>query len=129
MEWDTIYKDLKNWNWITLLILSLLSYFILSPPQTLGTIVGGFLIIANFNILQHILRKAFGSEYILRSKRISIIFKFYFRISALGFIIAVLVLKEWIDPFGLAIGLSTVVLAITFLGISMAIKTKGREVS
>ena len=129
MEWDTIYKDLKNWNWITLLILSLLSYFILSPPQTLGTIVGGFLIIANFNILQHTLRKAFGSEYILRSKRISIIFKFYFRISALGFIIAVLVLKEWIDPFGLAIGLSTVVLAITFLGISMAIKTKGREVS
>lgn len=129
MEWDTIYKDLKNWNWITLLILSLLSYFILSPPQTLGTIVGGFLIIANFNILQHTLRKAFGSEYILRSKRISIIFKFYFRISALGFIIAVLVLKEWIDPFGLAIGLSTVVLAITFLGISVAIKTKGREVS
>jgi hypothetical protein len=129
MEWDTIYKDLKNWNWITLLILSLLSYFILSPPQTLGTIVGGFLIIANFNILQHTLRKAFGSEYILRSKRISIIFKFYFRISALGFIIAVLVLKEWIDPFGLAIGLSTVVLAITFLGISMAVKTKGREVS
>ena len=122
MDWDIIYEDIKIWNWIILLLLSLLSYFLLSPAQTLGTIVGGFLIIANFHILQHTIRKAFGNEKILKTKRISIIFKFFFRILALGLIIAVLVLKEWVDPFGLAIGLSTVVLAMTSFGIRTALK-------
>ncbi|MGD9160652.1 MAG: ATP synthase subunit I [Desulfobacteraceae bacterium] len=128
MEWNKINEEIKIWNWITLLSLSLLSYILFSPAHTFGTIVGGFLVITNFNILQHTLCKAFGNRNILKSKRISIIFKFYFRIIVLGFVIAVLVLKGWIDPLGLATGLSTVVFAITLFGIRIAIKPKGREV-
>ena len=37
--------------------------------------------------------------------------------------------KEWIDPVGLAIGLSTMVIAITILGICMALKIKDEEAS
>jgi len=129
MDWDTIYEDLKLRNWIILLILSSLSYFLLSPAQTLGTIIGGFLVIANFNIFQHTLCEAFGNGDQLKTKRISIIFKFSFRLLALGLIMAVLIVKEWVEPVGLAIGLSTVVIAITFLGVSMALKTKGKEAS
>ena len=129
MDWDTIYEDLKVRNWVILLILSSLSYFLLSPTQTLGTIIGGFLVIANFKIFQHTLHEAFCSGGQLKTKRISIILKFYFRLLALGLIMAVLIVKEWVDPVGLAIGLSTVVIAITFLGVSMALKTKGKEAS
>ena len=128
MEWNRINEEIKTWNWIILLFLSLLSYILFSSARTFGTIVGGFLVIANFNILQHTLRNAFVNKEILKSKRISIIFKFYLRIIVLGFIIAVLVLNGWIDPIGLATGLSTVVFAITLFGIRMAIKPKGREV-
>lgn len=129
MKWDRIINDIMNWNWITLLLLSLLSFFLLSPSKTLGIIIGGFLIIANFNILQNTLHKAFENNKILKSSKISIVFKFYFRFLALGLIMAVIVLKGWVDPCGLAIGLSTVVLAIVFFGISMALKTKGGEVA
>jgi hypothetical protein len=129
MDWEVIYEDLKAKNWIILLILSSVSYFFLSPAQTLGTILGGFLIIANFKVFQYTIRKAFSSDGILRTGRTSIIAKYYFRLLVLGIIIFVLISKGWVDPVGLAIGLSTVVISIITLGVSMLFKTLGEEAS
>ncbi|MFC1869279.1 ATP synthase subunit I [Thermodesulfobacteriota bacterium] len=129
MDWKIIYEDLKAQNWIILLILSSISYFLLSPSQTLGTILGGFLIIANFKVFQHTIRKAFSPDGLLMSKKISIIAKYYFRLLVLGAIIFVLINEGLVDPIGLAIGLSTVVISIVFTGISMAFNTFTKEAS
>jgi len=129
MDWEIIYEELKARNWVILLILSSLSYFVLSPAQTLGTILGGLLIIANFKLLQHTIRKAFSSDGRFNAGKVSIIAKYYLRLLVLGIIIFVLIDKGWVDPIGLAIGLSTVVISISVLGISMAKKILKEEAS
>lgn len=128
MEWDTVYEEFKRLSWIVLLVLSLLSYFLLSPLQTFGTIAGGLLIIANFNILRHTLNKLLENDKTHKRRQISLILISFLRIFALGLIMAILVLKRWADPFGLAIGLSTVVIAITLTGIMTAFKMKNSKV-
>ena len=129
MDWNTIYEELKTRNWVILFVLSFISYLLLSPAQTLGTILGGGLIIANFEVFQHTIYKAFSPDGLLRARKLSIIAKYYFRLLAMGIIIFVLIRKEWVDPVGMAIGFSTVIISIVILGISMALKTLKREAS
>ncbi|MFC1495352.1 ATP synthase subunit I [Thermodesulfobacteriota bacterium] len=127
MDWETIYEELKVIYWFVLLIFSSTSYFLLSPATTLGIILGGMLIIANFHIFQYTFSKAFDNKEKLKGRRISIYLNYYFRLFALGVIIFMLLRNGHINPVGLVIGLSTVVIAIAFLGVSMALKTKGGE--
>lgn len=127
MEWDLIYGDLKKKNWIILLFFSSISYFTLSPSHTLGIIVGGLVSIANFAFMQHALKKAFGTDCRRKAKKISIFLYYYFRLLILGIVIFFLLKYQWVNPVGLILGLSTVVVAIAFMGISMAFKTKGGE--
>lgn len=127
MDWETIYEELKVIYWFVLLIFASTSYFLLSPAITLGVILGGLLIIANFHIFQYTLIKAFENKEKLKGRKISIYFNYYFRLFALGLIIFMLLRNGHINPVGLVIGLSTVVVAIAFLGVSMALKTKGGE--
>lgn len=129
MDWEIIYGDLKVKSWLVLLVLSSLSYFLMSPAWTTGIITGGFLVIANFGIFQNILRKAFNSESQLKARKAAIFFNFYFRLLFLSLIIILLLKQRWINPIGLTIGISTVVIAIAFLAISMALKTKSKEIS
>ena len=129
MDWEVVYEDLKFWNWIILLILSLFSYFLLSPGQTLGTIIGGLLIITNFKIFQHSICKIFNNDEYIKINKTFIILKYYIRLITLGFVIYFLLMKGWIDPIGLALGLSTLVISITILGIGMALKIKDEETS
>jgi hypothetical protein len=63
----------------------------------------------------------------MRSGKFSIIAKYYFRLLALGLILYILITKAGIDPVGLAVGLSTVVISIVSLGVSLALKTVSRE--
>jgi hypothetical protein len=93
---------------------------------TLGIILGGLVIIVNFNILQHTIHRAFSPEGRMTGK-MAVIFKYYMRLFALGIIIYVLITHGWVDPVGLAIGLSTVVISIISFGISRAWKTYSSE--
>ena len=129
MEWKTIYQDLKANNWVILFILSAFSYFFLSNTQTLGTILGGLIVILNFKVFQHGIRKTFSPDTVLRFGKNSIILKYYFRLFVLGVILFILIFKEWVDPIGLAIGLSTVVISIIVIGISMLFKRSIGEAS
>ncbi len=122
MDWEVIYEELKSKSWIVLLILASASYFMFSPTRTLGTIIGGLLIIANFQVFQHTIRKAFTPDAGPKSRKIAIIAKYYLRLLSLGIIIFVLMGKGWVDPVGLAMGLSTVVISISILGIRLAIR-------
>ena len=127
MDWRILYHEIKVLNWLILLVLSVVSYFVMSPAWTLGVILGGFVIITNFSMLQHTVRRAFSSDgNIIRSKA-AIIAKYYLRLVGLGIMIYLLITRGWVDPVGLAVGLSTVVLSIVIMGIHMALKTRTRE--
>jgi hypothetical protein len=106
--------------------MSSVSFFVMSHTLTLGIILGGLVIIVNFNILQHTIQRAFSSEGVMTGKMV-VIFKYYMRLLALGIIIYVLITHGLVDPIGLAIGLSTVVISIVSFGISRAWKTFSTE--
>ena len=127
MDWDKIYRELKRLNWLILLILSLISYFLMSHSLTLGIILGGLVIMTNFHVFQHTIRRAFSPQGIMQAAKISIIAKYYFRLLALGIIIYILITRGWVDPVGLALGLSTVVISIVSLGVRRAWKTRTGE--
>ena len=126
MDWETLYRHLSTRNWVILLIISSISFFVMSHSLTLGIILGGMVIIINFNILQHTIHKAFSPEGVMTAK-ISIILKYYMRLLALGIIIYVLVTQGWVDPIGLAVGLSTVVISIVSYGITRARHNYSKE--
>lgn len=127
MDWDSVYRELSMRNWIILLLLSFISFFFMPGNATLGVILGGVLIIINFDLLQHTIRRAFPSKGPAKPKKPALIVKSYLRLLALGGVMYLLIRQGWVDPIGLAIGLSTVVFSIVSFGISCAVKIKTRE--
>lgn len=124
---EKLLKQIKTTNWIILLILGSLSSVFMSATFTLGVILGGFIIIANFSVLQHTIRSAFSDQGVMRGKKISIIAKFYFRLAFMGLIIYILITTGWVNPLGLTVGLSIVIFSILSFGIRTAWKTSSRE--
>ena len=122
MDWNRVYRELRMLNWISLFILSSFSYLFMSHSFTLGIILGGLVIIANFNALQHTVRAAFSPEGHMVKRKWSIILKYYFRLLVLGLILFFLVSKKWIHPVGLTLGLSIVVISIFSFGVMRALK-------
>ncbi len=128
MDWDLIYEDLKKKNWIILLFFSSISYFSLTPSHTLGILTGGIVSIMNFRYMQHTLKNFFGRDFKCNSRKISVFLHYYFRIFVLGISIFFLLKYQLVNPIGLVLGLSTVVVSIIITGISEAFKTNGGEV-
>jgi hypothetical protein len=122
MDWETVYRDLRRRNWIILLALATISTLFMDHDVTLGVILGGLIIILNFNVLQHTIRRAFPTEKVVKSKKSILIIKGYFRLLALGVVIYFTLKLDMVDPIGLTVGLSTVVFSIVSLGISCAFR-------
>jgi ATP synthase I chain len=127
MEWEKLQNILRKLNWVVLLILSSIAYFIMSPFWTAGVVFGGLVAIANFSVLQHTVRRAFSPEGIHQGARVSIVGKYYLRLLALGLVIYGLITRGWIDPVGLVVGLSTVMVSIIGVAIHMALRTRTKE--
>lgn len=123
MDWEKTYGDLRILNWFSLLIMSLISFFFMSRSLTLGIILGGFIVIVNFWVFQRSIRRGFRSEGTMRTKSFLVVTKFFLRLSVLAIIIALSVKCRWIDPVGLALGLSTVVISIVSFGIRRALRS------
>jgi hypothetical protein len=124
---EKLLGQIKTNNWIFLLILGSLSSVFMSAAFTLGVILGGLIIIANFSVLQHTIRCAFSDQGAMRGKKLSLIAKYYFRLAIMGLIIYILITNGWVNPLGLAIGLSIVIFSILNFGIRTAWKTSSRE--
>jgi hypothetical protein len=122
-----LLNQIRTTNWIILLILAALSAVFMSVTFTTGVILGGFIIIANFSVLQYTIRCAFSDQGVLRGKKLSLIVKAYFRLAFMGLIIYIVITNGWVDPLGLAIGLSIVIFSILHLGVCSAWRTSSRE--
>ena len=127
MDWVKVYKDLCRRSWIILLLLAIGSFFVMSLTLTMGVVLGGLIVIVNFDILQSTIRRAFPANGAVKSKKAILIAKSYVRLLALGAIIYFLIRIGIVDPIGLTIGLSTVVISIVSFGISSALKMRTRE--
>ncbi|MBN1848215.1 MAG: ATP synthase subunit I [Deltaproteobacteria bacterium] len=123
-DWDRTYESIKRLNWTVLLILSSAGYFFLGHTMTLGIILGGFIIIANFGFFQSTVKRSFPSDGMIKINKFLIIIESFIRLLLLGAIIFILITRGLIDPIGLTIGLSTVVLSIVSYGISNAWKSR-----
>ena len=127
MDWEHVYRNLKYLNWVILLLLASVSYFLMSNNFTTGVIIGGLMVIANFHVLQHTIRQGFSADDSRTTKKTSVIAKYYLRIAAMGILIYFFISQKWIDPVGLIVGLSIVVIGIVSLGILMIRTTFSKE--
>ncbi len=120
-------QEIKTFNWVILLILTALSGIFMTAQFTFGVILGGLIIIANFSLLHHTMYKAFSDQSVMKGKKMALVAKFYFRLAILGLILYILITNGWVNPLGLAVGLSIVVLSILNFGIRAAFRTSSRE--
>jgi hypothetical protein len=129
VDWDQVYKELSRRNWITLFVLSAVSYFFFSSALTFGIIAGGFTVIINLHFFQKTIRGAFSIEKEGTIRKSALLIKGFLRLTALGVVLYLLVVSLGVHPVGLAIGFSTVVISILSLGISNATKLMMRGVA
>lgn len=127
MDWERLSKAIRRQNWIILLLIAVASYLFMRPAFTLGVILGGLLIIANFNVLQHTVRRAFSPDGSMAGGAHAIVGKYYLRLAVMGVLIYLLIARCGVDPVGLVLGLSIVVLSIVQFGIRAAWKISSGE--
>jgi small-conductance mechanosensitive channel len=127
MDWEHVYRNLKYLNWLILLLLASASCFVMSPAFTAGIIIGGLMVIVNFHALQHTIRQGFSPDDTRKTGKVSVIAKYYLRLAVLGIVIYLSLSQKWVDPLGLTVGLSIVVIGIVSLGIQMIRKTFSKE--
>ena len=102
-------------NWILLLVSSVLAYAVTAPPVSLGVILGGLLVAANFHLLKRTLKKSLTPESVsVKGRGIvgSTLVKYYIRFGISGLVIYLLISKHIVHPMGLLAGLSVVVASV-----------------
>jgi len=123
VERDRLFRKFKRECWLILAVLGIASFFLMRPDFTLGVLMGGFLAIANFAALQHTVRRAFNPGGAVVFNKKAIVLKYYLRLFVLGLLIYMLVTRDLVNPLGLAVGLSVIVIDIVCYGVRSAWKS------
>ena len=108
---ERLVKFVTRANWVLFFIAGLTGLFFMPPDFAMGIICGGLIVTINFHLLYRTLKKAFRPPH-LASSRV-ILGKYYMRFIASGIIIFILISEHFVNPLGLFIGLSLVVMSIT----------------
>jgi polyferredoxin len=112
-------------NWGIFLLASLFAYLNLPFNVFMGIFCGGLIVTVNFHLLSRTLKRALTPPN-LTSHNV-IIAKYYIRFIISGFIIFLLISKHIVDPLGLIVGLSVVVVSIVLATILELAKQVFRE--
>ena len=118
---EALLRRIEYFNWVLLVLLTSGSFAFLSRNFALGVLVGGILAIANFFLMKRNLGKALDTRA-KGGSRFFYLFKYCLRFAALGCIIALLLIKGWVSPFGMLLGLSIIVIGIVLVGLNEARK-------
>jgi len=124
---EKLIRHIRTNNWIILLIAGSISSVFMGTDFTLGVIIGGLMVIANFSMLHHTIRSAFSDLGAFQGRKLGLIAKSYFRLAFMGLVIYMVITKGWVHPLGLVIGLSVVTFSIIGFGVRSAWKTSSRE--
>lgn len=97
-------------NWILLVASSAVGYLFAPPDFATGIICGGLIVTVNFHLLYRTLKKALAPPHL--SSHNVVIAKYYVRFIISAIIIYFLISRHIVDPLGLFVGLSVVVVSI-----------------
>jgi ATP synthase I chain len=122
---DPFLQRVRLMNGAVFALLLLGSLILMPPLFTLGVGMGGLIVLINFHLLSRILKKAFIPDRLARPK--VVIAKYYLRLLGTGLILYFLIAKKIVDPLGLVVGLSVVVINLTLLGCNEMRKILFRE--
>lgn len=124
-------RSLKIANWLVLAILVAAGYLGGGREFALGVLVGGLLVVLNFHLLHRFLKGTLEKAQITPESKgeaqAFFVFKQLMRFFALVAMVYLLIRHEWVNVLGLVVGLSTVALTLTLLGLNEAIKIKNKE--
>ncbi len=99
-------------NWVLLGLAALVGGLFTPFDFALGLIFGGLIVTVNFHLLYRTLKGALTPPHL--ASHHAVIAKYYLRFTLSGLIIFWLISKNHVDPLGLVLGLSVVVLSILF---------------
>jgi hypothetical protein len=111
---DPFLTRIRLMNGAVFALLLLASLMWMSPLFSFGVSMGGLIVLINFHLLYRILKKAFIPDRLASPK--SVIIKYYLRLLGTGIILYFLIAKRLVDPLGLVVGLSVVVINLTLVG-------------
>jgi hypothetical protein len=118
---EALLKRIEQFNWVLLALLTTGSFVFFSREFALGVLAGGILAIANFHLMKRSLLRALDPQRKGKTRFLYLL-KYYLRFAALGLMIALLLIKGWVNPFGMLLGLSIIVLGIALVGVEQARK-------
>lgn len=105
-----LVKSVTYSNWAIFFIAAMTAWIISSPDFARGVIFGGLIVTVNFHLLYRTLKKAFRPQQLVSHN--VILAKYYIRFVASGIIIFILIANNYVNPIGLFVGLSVVVVSI-----------------
>jgi hypothetical protein len=111
---DPFLNKVRIMNGVVFSLLLLGSMIFMSPLFSFGVGMGGLIVLVNYHLLYRILKKAFIPDHLASPK--SVIIKYYLRLLGTGLILYILIAKRLVDPLGLVVGLSVVVISLTLFG-------------
>jgi len=111
---DPFLNKIRLMNGVVFALLLLGSMIFMPPLFAFGVAMGGLIVLINFHLLYRILRKAFIPDHLASPK--AVIVKYYLRLLGTGLVLYFLIAKRLVDPLGLVVGLSVVVINLTLLG-------------
>ena len=118
---EALLKRLEQFNWVLLALLASGSFVFFSRKFALGVLAGGILAVANYYLVKRSLRRALDPERQGKTRFLYLL-KYGLRFAALGLTIALLLIKGWVSPLGMLLGLSIIVLGIALVGVVEARK-------
>jgi hypothetical protein len=124
-------RHLKIANWVVLALLVTAGYLGGGREFALGVLVGGLVVVVNFHLLHRFLKGTLERGQVDQESRgraqAFFVGKQLLRFLALVAIVYLLLRHGWVNVIGLVVGLSTVVLSLTLLGINEVIKLRNKE--
>jgi len=122
-------RNMQSAGWIVLVVLTLGSFFIVSASFAWSVLAGG--VISNISFfMSHkgimgfvesvtSLEELEDRQSKAKQGQKGYLLKFWFRIIIIGIVLLFLIKSEAVNIFGLILGLSTVVIAITFVALNV----------
>ncbi len=107
---ERILRFVTRSNWILFALSGILGFCLSPPGFARGIVFGGLLVTVNFHLLARTLKKALSPPYLASHNLV--LAKYYLRFFISGCIIILLIISQLVNPIGLVIGLSIVVLSI-----------------
>lgn len=97
-------------NWVLLALACVAAYALTGPAFFKGIVFGGFIVTFNFHLMARTVKKAFVPPHLASVS--SIIGKYYLRFTISAIIIFLLIQQKFVDPLGLIMGLSIVMISM-----------------